>query len=51
MAQMYQWLAGIAQSFGIAYFIALFALVVAYALWPKNAKKFERAANVPLDRE
>jgi cytochrome c oxidase cbb3-type subunit 4 len=48
---MYQWLASIAQSFGAVYFVALFALVVAYALWPKNRAKFERAANVPLDRE
>ncbi len=51
MAQMYQFLASIAQSVGILYFMALFGLVVLYALWPRNRAKFERAAAVPLDDE
>ncbi len=51
MAQMYQWLASIAQSLGVLYFLALFLGVLVYALWPRNGAKFDRAAHVPLDRE
>jgi cytochrome c oxidase cbb3-type subunit IV len=51
MAQMYHLLASIAQSVGVLYFMALFALVVAYALWPRNRDRFERAASMPLDDE
>jgi cytochrome c oxidase cbb3-type subunit IV len=51
MAGMYQFLASIAQSVGVLYFMAVFALVVLYALWPRNRTRFERAAAVPLDDE
>ncbi|MGL4242132.1 MAG: cbb3-type cytochrome c oxidase subunit 3 [Beijerinckiaceae bacterium] len=51
MAEMYQFLASIAQSLGVLYFMALFGLVVLYALWPRNRAKFERASAVPLDDE
>lgn len=38
-----------AQSWGAVYFIIMFAVVFAYALWPKNKDRFERAARIPLE--
>lgn len=38
-----------AQTWGLIYFVVLFAGVVAYALWPSNRKKFDRAAHMPLE--
>jgi len=29
-------------------FMVLFLLIVAYALWPRNQKKFDEAARMPL---
>ncbi|MCB2106950.1 MAG: cbb3-type cytochrome c oxidase subunit 3 [Rhodobacteraceae bacterium] len=40
-----------AQSWGLVYLFVLFAGVVAYAMWPSNRKKFDRAARMPLDDE
>jgi cytochrome c oxidase cbb3-type subunit 4 len=51
MAQMYQFLASIAQSVGILYFMGMFLAVVAYALWPRNRETFDRAASIPLQDE
>lgn len=51
MASMYAYLAGIAQSVGLVYFVAMFLLVVAYALWPSNRTRFERAAHTPLNED
>jgi cytochrome c oxidase cbb3-type subunit 4 len=48
MANMYQFLAGIAQSVGLVYFMAIFLGVCVYAMWPRNAAKFERASRIPL---
>lgn len=48
MANMYAFLAGIAQSIGLLYFVAVFLAVCVYALWPKNKERFERAAATPL---
>ncbi len=48
MANMYAFLAGVAQSIGLLYFVTVFLLVCLYALWPKNKARFERAANTPL---
>lgn len=41
-------LAEFAQSWGLAYFVTVFVLVLAYALWPSRAKHFEEAARMPL---
>lgn len=38
-----------AQTWGLLYFVLLFAGVVAYALWPSNRQKFDRAARLPLE--
>ncbi len=51
MAQMYQFLASIAQGVGVLYFMGLFLAVVAYALWPRNRETFDRAASIPLRDE
>lgn len=47
----YETTASIAQVFGILYFMAIFGLVLWYALSPKNAKEFEKASHIPLTEE
>lgn len=37
-----------AQTWGLAYFVVLFAGVLIYALRPSARKKFKDAANIPL---
>jgi cytochrome c oxidase cbb3-type subunit IV len=51
MASTYEWLAQIAQSAGLLYFVALFVAVSAYALWPKNRATFDAAARLPLQED
>ncbi|MCU0818022.1 MAG: cbb3-type cytochrome c oxidase subunit 3 [Beijerinckiaceae bacterium] len=51
MANMYAFLANIAQSVGVLYFMAIFLAVCIYALWPKNQSKFETAARLPLEED
>jgi len=48
MTDTYRTLAEFAQTFGLVYFVVLFAIVLAYALWPSRQKEFDAAANVPL---
>ncbi|MEM6666894.1 MAG: cbb3-type cytochrome c oxidase subunit 3 [Pseudomonadota bacterium] len=48
---MYQTLSHLAQTGGLLYFVGLFALVVAYAFWPRNKAKFDEAASVPLQED
>lgn len=38
----------LAQSWGLVLLCLLFALAVAYALWPANKERFMRAAAAPL---
>lgn len=51
MESTYQFLANVAQSVGVIYFMAIFLAVVAYALWPSNAAKFDEAARMPLKED
>jgi cytochrome c oxidase cbb3-type subunit 4 len=44
----YRFLAELAQSAGLLYFVGMFLAVVAYAMWPKNKAKFDQAAQMPL---
>jgi cytochrome c oxidase cbb3-type subunit 4 len=37
-----------AQTWGLAYFVAVFLAVLAYALWPSRRGKFDQAAQIPL---
>jgi cytochrome c oxidase cbb3-type subunit IV len=45
---MYERLAHFAQTWGLLYFVILFAVVLAYALWPKNKERFDEASKIPL---
>jgi len=36
-------------TYGQLYIIGIFLLAAAYALWPRNKAKFDRAARIPLD--
>lgn len=47
----YDTLASFAQTWGLLYFVALFAGVLVYALWPRNQAKFDRAARLPLEED
>jgi len=47
----YEQIAQFASTYGLIYFIILFAGVLAYAFWPKNKEKFEEAARRPLEED
>ena len=40
-----------AQTWGLVILVALSVLVAAYALWPGNQAKFDRAARAPLQED
>lgn len=44
----YEALSAFAQTWGLLYFIIIFGCAVAYALWPTNARKFRKAAEIPM---
>lgn len=48
---MYEKLAGFAQTWGLIIFVFAFILVLVYAFAPGNRKKFERAREIPLDKD
>jgi cytochrome c oxidase cbb3-type subunit 4 len=48
MDPTYRALAEFAQTWGLAYFVVVFLIVVAYALWPSRKRQFEEAARIPL---
>ena len=48
MSATYMALAAFAQTWGLVYFVAVFLLVLAYALWPSRQKQFDEAARMPL---
>ena len=45
---MYERLAQFAQTWGLLYFVTLFVIVLVYALWPSNKKRFDEASKIPL---
>lgn len=47
----YEQLSAFAQTSGMIYFMAIFAAVCLYVLWPSNRAKFDKAANMPLQDE
>lgn len=47
----YQLATQFAQSWGLLLLCALFVLACAYALWPANQDKFQRAAHAPLEED
>lgn len=44
-------LVAFAKSYGLFYLIAMSIVVLAYALWPANKSRFDRAARAILDDE
>ena len=42
---------GIRGTIGLILFMSMFAVVLAYALWPRNKDKFDKASRAPLDEE
>ena len=44
----YNELANFAQTWGLLYFVAIFIGILIYVMWPKNKKRFDDAANIPL---
>ena len=48
MNPTYRALAEFAQTWGLAYFVVLFLIVLAYALWPSRKAQFDQAARTPL---
>jgi cytochrome c oxidase cbb3-type subunit 4 len=47
----YEEVASISGTVGLVFFMVMFAVVLAYALWPRNKAKFDEAARAPLDEE
>jgi cytochrome c oxidase cbb3-type subunit 4 len=48
MAATYKALAEFAQTWGLAYFVGVFSLVLIYTFWPSRKRGFEEAARMPL---
>ncbi len=51
MDPTYRAVAEFAQTWGLAYFLAIFALALLYALWPSRKRQFEDAARIPLQED
>jgi Cbb3-type cytochrome oxidase, subunit 3 len=48
MPATYKFLAEFAQTWGLAYFVAVFLMVLIYALAPSRKDRFDAAARIPL---
>ena len=48
MNPTYRALAEFAQTWGLLYFVTVFAAVLVYALWPSRQSQFDEAARMPL---
>jgi cytochrome c oxidase cbb3-type subunit 4 len=44
----YAAVAHFAQTWGLGYFVAVFLVVLVYALWPSRRQTFDAAARIPL---
>jgi len=51
MDPTYKAVAEFAQTWGLAYFVVIFTLVLLYALWPSRQKQFDDAAHIPLQED
>ena len=51
MYPIYRALAEFAQTWGLAYFVTVFVLVIAYALWPSRKQRFEQHGRIPLSED
>ncbi len=45
----YETMVTITQTMALVFFVALFVGVIAFAFWPGNKGKFDRAARVPME--
>ena len=48
MNATYRMFAEFAQTWGLAYFVTVFLVVLIYALWPSRQQQFDEAARMPL---
>jgi cytochrome c oxidase cbb3-type subunit 4 len=48
VSSTYAFFAHFAQTWGLVYFIVVFILVLAYALWPSRQKQFDESSQIPL---
>ena len=48
---MFDTILEMSRTWGFVYFVILFAIVLVYALAPRNKDKFDRAARLPLEEE
>lgn len=51
MSDTYMMLAHFAQTWGLAYFVGVFLVVLAYALAPSRKGRFDAAARLPLSED
>ena len=51
MDPTYRAVAEFAQTWGLAYFVGIFTLVLLYVLWPSRRKQFDEAARIPLKED
>lgn len=51
MNETYRAFAEFAQTWGLLYFVGIFACVLVYALSPKRKREFEHAARLPLSED
>jgi len=47
----FQDVSSLSQSWGLVFLAIMFLVAVAYALWPTNKDKFDKAAKRALDKE
>ncbi len=47
----YEQVAQFAATYGLIYLVILFAGALAYAFWPSNKEKFDKAARLPLEED
>jgi cytochrome c oxidase cbb3-type subunit 4 len=48
MNPTYRAFAEFAQTWGLVYFVAVFVVVLIYALWPSRQRQFDEDARIPL---
>lgn len=49
MQLSYEEILSFTKSWGAIYFSVMFAVAAAYAYWPRNKARFDRAAQIPLE--
>lgn len=47
----YDTISAFSRSWGTVYLLVLFIGMCAYALWPRNRAKFDKAARMPLEED